>query len=387
MMKWIPGRKKPAPSPNDMLAAETLDAANAPDVPAVPLDTKSLPVIWMLGKTGAGKSSLIQLFTGSDAVEVGNGYAACTKASKEFCFPAQEPVLRFLDTRGLGEVGYDADEDLKIFKAKSRVVLLVVRLDDPVQTEILEAVEIIQKKTRKTKFIVVFTGLDLVTDDGARERVRRHFLSAFQRYGKQKHPPAYVEMSLKNVDRTQPQIGQGLEDLRSELWQVLPEVALLLAQEGSVMAERRAFRKERAAVLGFSLAAGASDGVPLPVVGLVVGTVCVPTIQGAMLARLAVNYGVEWDRARLIEFCSILGLTMGAKVSVSLGVRQLPKLIPGYGQTIGAATAATLSFASTFALGRAAGLYLFHLSAGPTPNVDELKKLYREAFALARRTT
>lgn len=98
-------------------------------------------------------------------------------------------------------------------------------------------------------------------------------------------------------------------------------------------------------------------------------------------------YGVEWDRARLIEFCSILGLTMGAKVSVSLGVRQLPKLIPGYGQTIGAATAATLSFASTFALGRAAGLYLFHLSAGRTPNVDELKNLYREAFALARRTT
>ncbi len=52
MMKWIPGRKKPAPSPNDMLATETLDAANAPDVPAVPLDTKSLPVVWMLGKTG-----------------------------------------------------------------------------------------------------------------------------------------------------------------------------------------------------------------------------------------------------------------------------------------------------------------------------------------------
>lgn len=306
MMKWLGRRKTDDTPPEELLATETLVAAKEAQAPVVTLKSKTLPVIWLLGKTGAGKSSLIQLFTGSDAVKVGNGYAACTKASKEFSFPAKEPVLRFLDTRGLGEVGDDPDADIKAFKAKSRVVLLVVRLDDPLQTEILETVEIIRKKARGTTFIVVFTGLDLVPDDQARERVRNHFLSNLKRASRQKKETDYVELNLKNVDQSCPTLGQGLDELRERLWHTLPEIALLLAQEGSAFDERKAFRQQRATVLGFSFGAGASDGVPLPVVGMVVGTVCVPTIQGAMLARLAHAYGVEWDHKRLIEFCGDL---------------------------------------------------------------------------------
>lgn len=39
---------------------------------------KHLPTLWLLGKTGAGKSSFIQAVTGDSSVEVGNGFAPCT---------------------------------------------------------------------------------------------------------------------------------------------------------------------------------------------------------------------------------------------------------------------------------------------------------------------
>ena len=38
--------------------------------------------------------------------EIGNGFVPCTRTADAFDFPEGDPVLRFLDTRGLGESGY-----------------------------------------------------------------------------------------------------------------------------------------------------------------------------------------------------------------------------------------------------------------------------------------
>lgn len=46
-------------------------------------------------------------------MEVGNGFAPCTMTAMSYAFPQDTPVMRFLDTRGLGEADYDPDEDLK----------------------------------------------------------------------------------------------------------------------------------------------------------------------------------------------------------------------------------------------------------------------------------
>lgn len=63
-----------------------------------------VPVLWLLGKTQAGKTSIIRALTGSEAAEIGNGFQPCTRSSRFYDFPADAPVVRFLDTRGLGEV-------------------------------------------------------------------------------------------------------------------------------------------------------------------------------------------------------------------------------------------------------------------------------------------
>ena len=63
------------------------------------IETKDLPILWLLGKTGAGKSSLIQALTHLTTVEVGNGFSPCTATSVAYDFPQGRPILRFLDTR------------------------------------------------------------------------------------------------------------------------------------------------------------------------------------------------------------------------------------------------------------------------------------------------
>ncbi|HNM00679.1 MAG TPA: GTPase domain-containing protein, partial [Nitrosomonas sp.] len=71
-----------------------------------------LPVFWLIGKTQSGKTSIIHALTGSEAAEIGNGLQPCTRFSSFYDFPAQMPVVRFLDTRGLGEIDYDPSEDI-----------------------------------------------------------------------------------------------------------------------------------------------------------------------------------------------------------------------------------------------------------------------------------
>lgn len=64
------------------------------------LPDASLPVVWLLGKTGAGKSSLVRALTGQTEAEIGNGFAPCTRSARSYDFPAHEPLVRFLRHTG-----------------------------------------------------------------------------------------------------------------------------------------------------------------------------------------------------------------------------------------------------------------------------------------------
>ena len=74
------------------------------------------------------------------------------------------------------------------------------------------------------------------------------------------------------------------------------------------------------------------------------------------------------------------------RTASTFGIRQLVKLVPVYGQTVGAATAAAASFAATYAIGKAASYYLARRKRGA--EVENLAAVYRnalrEAFGMAR---
>jgi len=333
-----------------------------------------VPVLWLLGKTGAGKSTVVRFLTGLSAAEVGNGFSSCTRTATAFDHPADMPVLRFLDTRGLSEVGYDPTEDLAVCESASHAILAVARLDDPVQGELAEAIGKIRKRRPSIPILVLHTGADLVPDPDQRSRARNRTQKMLEAGGK---TMPSIELSLPGQDvRSGTASPQPLIEALSTL---LPEAALFLMQEDMPDDEARAFAKNRSLVFWYAGAAGASDAAP------VIGLVTVPGLQGAMLHRLAARYGLEWTTTRAAAFAGALGSSLLLRYGAALGVRQMVKLIPVYGQTVGAASAATLSFATTLALGRAAAAWIYHESRGDTMDADALRAHYTAALERAVR--
>ncbi len=336
---------------------------------------RTLPVIWLLGKTGAGKSSLIRALTGLSAVQVGNGFAPCTRTADMLDFPEDLPVMRFLDTRGLGEAGYDPAADLDACEKSSHVLLAVARLDDPVQSEVAAAIAAVRKRRPQTPIIVVHNGADLLPEEQIRFRARQQTQEVFENAADRKLP--CVETVLLSTEACDTQ--SGIDALVTQLDAVIPDVALLLAREEHRGAERGAFSELRARVLWYASAAGASDVVP------VLGGVTVPAIQAEMLRKLGKRYAVEWTRSRMTEFTLAMGAGAVARYGASYAIRQLTKLIPVYGQTAGAAAAGAVSFTATYALGRAAAFYLHRTQQGLAIETDELRALYTDALRRARR--
>lgn len=327
-----------------------------------------LPVLWLLGKTGAGKSSLVCAITQSDAAEVGLGFAPCTRTAQVFEYPPDEPVLRFLDTRGLGEVGYDPAEDLQAIGDSAHMALVLARLDDPVQGQVADALRQIRRKQSHLPVIVLHTAADLPPDDSALARVR----SANQRtletaWG---GPLPSVTLDLSN-----PALAD-LTELKNALVDGLPSVVQFMAQESASTQEDVEFAQQRNLVLRFAGSASAAGALPVALVG----AISVPGLQLAMLAKLAQRYGVDWNKRRLAELGAALGVGVLGGQGLGLAARELAKLVPLVGQSAAPVAGATWGFAATYALGRAAAWWFYKLRAGEPVDQAELRQRFAQAL-------
>src|SRR5690625_7748260 len=99
---------------------------------------KPPPVLGLLGKTQAGKTALNHALTGSSKAEIGNGFASCTRYSQFYDFPQEAPLVRFLETRGLGGVDYVPAEDIRYCRAKAHSVSAVIKQLNPNQASDFE---------------------------------------------------------------------------------------------------------------------------------------------------------------------------------------------------------------------------------------------------------
>jgi len=72
------------------------------------------PVVWLLGKTGAGKTAIVAALTGDRGGGWGRFGALAPRTAAFYDVPPEIPLLRFLDTRGLGEADYDQRTTLAV---------------------------------------------------------------------------------------------------------------------------------------------------------------------------------------------------------------------------------------------------------------------------------
>lgn len=329
---------------------------------------QSLPTLWLLGKTGAGKSSLIHALTGDSKIEIGNGFQPCTKTANVYAYPQDKPLLRFLDTRGLSEADYNAREDIAACEDRSHALLIVLKADDPEQSDVLKALKQIRASGKIKNYLVVHTGILQVPNPIQRQQAIDHNQAQVEAVLDKKLEQVAVDFIANDPAEL------GVAELKQALVDLLPILAQFSDEQVHANQEEKNFEHLKKEVLWYAGAAAASDVLPA------VGLVAVPSIQGKMLHSLANQYGVTWDKKLLTEFAAALGTSFGIKYATRLGLRQLAKLIPVYGQTIGAATAASLSFATTYALGRAASKYLYHQTQGEVVDEAELQALYEQAM-------
>ncbi|MFK7892692.1 MAG: YcjF family protein [Granulosicoccus sp.] len=331
----------------------------------------SIPVLWLMGKTGAGKTSIIQRLTGDTRAQIGNGFEPCTSGSMFYDHPSKAPVIRFLDTRGLGEADYDPSSDLKASRLGSHALLIVTRLDDPNQKLVCDSLEKLRISSKELAILQIHSAIQAIEPNDL-DRVR-------QVNERQIEQALGFTVPSVLIDFTHPEDGfdnpdLGLADLRLAIIDLVPELFDILRQNRGDGHEEAAFLKRRREILGHCSAAAAVDLLPT------VGLVAVPGIQGKMLHLLAARYGIDWDKRMATEFIAALGSSFLYRYVWSLAGRQLLKFVPLYGQSAGAAAAASISFASTYALGRAACLYFYKRQHHEAIDPEALKDAFSKAF-------
>ena len=347
------------------------------------------PVIWLLGKAQSGKTSLVQALTGSSRAEIGNGFRPCTRSSRLYSFPDEEGCfLKFLDTRGLGEVDYDPAEDIQRCEDQAHLLVVVMKATDHAQQCVLEPLKAILKRHSQWPVIVLQTALHEGYPSSKMQHVLPYPFTDFpfpatvphdlaRSLSAQRELFADYRVRFVPVDLTQAEDGLEPADYGLDaLWPAIEDALPLGLREMLYQAPtvRRALRDEyfRAAhghVVTYALLAGGAAAFPVPIVDIPL----VLTIQAKMFHSVASVYQQPMDAQRMAEFCGTIGLGL-----TRLLVRELLKLVPVPG--LGAGISAVYAAASTYALGMALCGYFSRVRRGAVPDTKLIRSLYAEEF-------
>ncbi len=349
-----------------------------------------VPVFWLLGKTQSGKTAIVRALTGHEQAQIGSGFQSCTKYSRVYDFPDSENcMMRFLDTRGIGEVDYDVDEEVQLFAQQSHVLIVVMKAMDHAQKSMMESLVAIQKKRPDWPIIVAQTCLhegyegyddehlepypysDLETSEPIPEQLIRSLNE------QRKMVRALgVKAQFVALDFTQPEDGYtpvyyGLEAFWSALERTLPQGAMVLIRDAKQAHEQISDLYRSTAhphIVSYSIASAMVGAIPAPIVDMPL----VVAIQFKLFQTVASIYGQPLSRERIQD----IGGAIGVGFLSNLGKRQLLKFVPVYG----AAAASLMTAASTYALGKTLDYYFSHSLKGDVLESRIYQAIYEEQF-------
>lgn len=368
------------------------------------------PHLVLVGRRGAGKSSLINALFGARVAEVGH-VKAQTGQGRWFDVQGELGSLSILDTRGIqeGSRPEEADTadtpldsilaevrrkapDALLFLVKATEVDAAIDADLDVLEQLVSAVE--QAHGTRPPLIGVATHCDLLEP----KRTDLHLAG--------QQDPSELQEKLRHVDAVERQFREKLrsrENLRGELVTVLGvSTYLSFRQDGSIRSDERwrlgelaqvLFRElpeqgrlvlarvTRVRALQEELATTLTRAMASLCMGIAVVPIPVADIIPITSAQVSLIAGIAWISGRQLdfkaasEFLPALGVNVGAAFALREAARALVKFVfPGAGNVVSGAVA----FAGTVAIGTAARAYFLR-----GVSAEEARQLYVSTRASA----
>lgn len=364
------------------------------------IDKNRPPRIFLVGRTGAGKSSLVNALCGGYVAEVGD-VRSCTEGTKIYnCIDNDRTLMQILDTRGIAESEAlnevsaentlideitefspdvailllncthrdDVDKDAlfmkkiaeqykKINNVRLPIIVAVNKCDEMSPTRFKTASEYPQNKIDKIneavkyfKGIIVNSGLKIDDIIGVSSLIDWQTKDG-------------LEIDPENIKNLPQHDIEALEiafDGRYNIDQLLQVLDQAILDTEAQMGLRMAFRLEelvkRLSNHLTNIFAGISATVaitPIPIADIYVLVV----LQGILVALIASLSGRDITLETAIEFIFSLGGVAGAGQIFRLIAQQASKLLNGVFPGAGSAVSSTVAFAGTESIGKTAIAY------------------------------
>ena len=368
---------------------------------------KRPPVLALVGRRGAGKSSLVNAFFGGNVATIGH-LRAQTASGKYYDYTSDRGVLTILDTRGMQEGSKPAGEagearvrgtaldsllnevgkkcpDLLLFLVKASELDAAVDPDLDALEHIVREVERVHR--RRPQILGLVTHCDLLEPKGValdrptsgtpeeREEklawvaaAERELVSKIKSRGTLAPHLAFVMgvasyLSFTAEGRIRSDERWRIGELAARLFEHLPEEAKATFAR---VAQVKRLQEDIAIDLTRVIAGLTSivAATPVPVADLIPIT----SLQLSLVAIIAWLGGRSLDGKAASEFLTALGINVGAAYVFREGARALVKFVfPGAGSVV----SGIVAFSGTMAIGAAARAYF--LQHAP---IEEAKAAY-----------
>jgi len=363
------------------------------------------PALALVGRRGAGKSSLLNAIVGEKVAELGH-VRGQTGRGRWLDLKTERGSLSVLDTRGIQEGSRPAEDDdaktplasilVELERKAPDVVVFVVRASD-VDSAIdadLDALERILSATNDTHkitppVIAAITHADLLepkttalhaskTGDPGREEKLVHVKLAertLEEKMRARHAIAphwkgalciSAYLSFRSDGTVRADERWRIKDFGETVFNQLPtEGKAAFARLSQARALQDSIAKDLTSATA-TLCAGVA-ALPVPIADVITLT----SLQAGLVASIAYLSGRTIERKTLSEFFGALGVNVGAAFALRETARALVKyLFPGAGSVVSAGVA----FTGTMALGAAARSYF--VWGEP---IERAKKIFNES--------
>lgn len=368
---------------------------------------KRPPVLALVGRRGAGKSSMVNAFFGANVATIGH-LRAQTAGGKYYDYTSERGTLTILDTRGLQEGGKPAGDageaparggaldalltevgkkspDLLLFLVKASELDAAIDADLDGLEHIFREVERVHR--RHPQILGLVTHCDLLEPKGvaldrpdsgsAAERdeklawvaaAERELIAKIKSRGALGPHLAFVMgvasyLSFDAEGRIRSDERWRIGDLATRLFEQLPEEAKATFAR---IAQIKTLQDDIAVDIT-RLVAGLTSiiaATPVPVADLVPIT----SLQVSLVAIIAWLGGRSLDGKAASEFLTAMGVNVGAAFVFREGARALVKFVfPGAGSIV----SGVVAFGGTSAIGAAARAYFLHHAP-----IDEAKATF-----------